>query len=301
MLRYNCSDNTRASRKQKGFEMFDMGKVGQKIAQLRKSHNMTQLELADKIGISFQAVSNWERGNSMPDISKLPELASLFNVSIDELLGEKSELVERAVKGDIQEYLEHNDISPEEICKVAPILRPNQVDEIYESKKGHNMQEIVMLLPFLSEDLVDQLAANAVKEGKEHDLAILMPFVSEDTVSDIAHKMVAKGKSIAEIAPFVDDDDISEIADKLYQKSGIAGLVDILPFICEEQLEKIAEQAYAREGLLKFELIAPYLEEDYLNALAEKAIRKDGIKAISHIAPFLDREMLSEFVKEEYL
>ena len=281
--------------------MFDMRKVGQKIAQLRKSHNMTQLELADKIGISFQAVSNWERGNSMPDISKLPELASLFNVSIDELLGEKSELVERAVKGDIQEYLEHNDISSEEISKVAPILRPDQVDVIYESKKGHSMREIEMLLPFLSEDLVDQLATNAVKEGKEHDLAILLPFVSEDTVSDIAHKMVEEGKNIAEIASFVDEDDIGEFADKLYQKSGIAGLVDLLPFICEEQLEQIAEQAYAKEGLLKFELLAPYLEEDYLNALAEKAIRKDGIKAISHIAPFLDSEMLSEFVKEEYL
>ena len=281
--------------------MFDMGKVGQEIAQLRKSHNMTQLELADKIGISFQAVSNWERGNSMPDISKLPELALLFHVSIDELLGEKSELVERAVKGDIQEYLEHNDISSEEICKVAPILRPDQVDVIYESKKGHSMQEIATLLPFLSEDLVDQMAANVVKEGKENDLAILLPFVSEDTVSDIAHKMVAEGKNIAEIAPFIDEDDMSEFADKLYQKSGITGLVDILPFICEEQLEQIAEQAYAREGLLKFELLAPYLEEDYLNGLAEKAIRKDGIKAISHIAPFLDREMLSEFVKEEYL
>ena len=85
--------------------MFNMQKVGRKIAELRKTHNMTQLELADKIGISFQAISNWERGNSMPDISKLPELASLFNVTIDELLGEKSELVERAVKDELKEYL----------------------------------------------------------------------------------------------------------------------------------------------------------------------------------------------------
>lgn len=40
--------------------MFHMEKVGRKIAELRKSRNMTQLELADQIGISFQAVSNWE-------------------------------------------------------------------------------------------------------------------------------------------------------------------------------------------------------------------------------------------------
>ena len=67
---------------------------------------------------------------------KTAKIVIVFYIPIDELLGEKSELVERAVKGDIQEYLVHNDISPEEICKVVPILRPDQVDEIYESKKG---------------------------------------------------------------------------------------------------------------------------------------------------------------------
>ena len=52
--------------------MFDMQKIGKKISELRKRKNITQMELADQMGISFQAVSNWERGNSMPDISKLP-------------------------------------------------------------------------------------------------------------------------------------------------------------------------------------------------------------------------------------
>lgn len=40
--------------------MFDMEQVGNNIAKFRKEKNMTQLELADKLGISFQAVSNWE-------------------------------------------------------------------------------------------------------------------------------------------------------------------------------------------------------------------------------------------------
>ena len=43
--------------------MFDMAAVGRKISELRKKNNMTQLELADKMGVSFQAVSNWERGD----------------------------------------------------------------------------------------------------------------------------------------------------------------------------------------------------------------------------------------------
>lgn len=56
--------------------MFNMESIGRRIAELRKKANMTQMELADRMGITFQSISNWERGNTMPDISKLPELAS---------------------------------------------------------------------------------------------------------------------------------------------------------------------------------------------------------------------------------
>ena len=48
--------------------MFQMKNVGRKIAKCRKERGMTQMELANQMGISFQAVSNWERGSSMPDI-----------------------------------------------------------------------------------------------------------------------------------------------------------------------------------------------------------------------------------------
>ena len=61
--------------------MFDMTKVGKRIVQLRKGNNITQMGLADQLGVSFQAISNWERGHTMPDISKLPELARIFNRS----------------------------------------------------------------------------------------------------------------------------------------------------------------------------------------------------------------------------
>ncbi len=50
---------------QKVFVMFHTENIGRKISELRKNPNMTQLELADKMGISFQAISNWERGVSL--------------------------------------------------------------------------------------------------------------------------------------------------------------------------------------------------------------------------------------------
>ena len=45
--------------------MFNMKNIGLKISELRKNNNMTQMEIADKMNISFQAVSNWERGGSL--------------------------------------------------------------------------------------------------------------------------------------------------------------------------------------------------------------------------------------------
>lgn len=60
--------------------------LGQKIAELRKAKNMTQLELANQINITDKAVSKWERNLSCPDINTFPKLAEILCVSVDELL-----------------------------------------------------------------------------------------------------------------------------------------------------------------------------------------------------------------------
>ena len=60
---------------------------GQRFLKLRKKGNLKQEDIAAKLNISAQAVSKWENDLSAPDISALPILADLFNISIDELLG----------------------------------------------------------------------------------------------------------------------------------------------------------------------------------------------------------------------
>ena len=62
-----------------------------RLYELRKKNNLSQEEVADKLGISRQSVSKWERAESSPDTDNLIELAKLYNVSLDELLNaEKS-------------------------------------------------------------------------------------------------------------------------------------------------------------------------------------------------------------------
>lgn len=63
---------------------------GTMIAQLRKERNMTQLELAEQMGVTDKAVSKWERDLSFPDVSSLPRLAEIFEVSVDELMQVKA-------------------------------------------------------------------------------------------------------------------------------------------------------------------------------------------------------------------
>lgn len=67
-------------------------KIGKFIARERKRNHFTQEELAEKLGISDRAVSKWERGLNLPDASLMLELASILNISVNELLsGEKIE------------------------------------------------------------------------------------------------------------------------------------------------------------------------------------------------------------------
>lgn len=60
--------------------------LGMMIAELRKEKGMTQLELAEKMGVTDKAVSKWERDLSCPDINSLPNLAEILGVSVDELM-----------------------------------------------------------------------------------------------------------------------------------------------------------------------------------------------------------------------
>lgn len=73
-------------------------KFNEKIALLRKQKGMTQEALAFKLGISRQSVSKWEKGECEPDLSKLKEIASMFEVSIDYLLNDNYE--DEVDKGD---------------------------------------------------------------------------------------------------------------------------------------------------------------------------------------------------------
>ena len=64
----------------------DQLKIGKFIAECRKQKQLTQLQLADKLGITDKAISKWERGIAMPDTSIMLELCDILGISVNELL-----------------------------------------------------------------------------------------------------------------------------------------------------------------------------------------------------------------------
>ncbi len=72
--------------------MADLNKVGGQIAALRKAKGLTQVELGERLGVTFQAVSKWERSEALPDVGILVDLAAVLETSVDNILtgGEKA-------------------------------------------------------------------------------------------------------------------------------------------------------------------------------------------------------------------
>ena len=79
----------------------DQLKIGKFIADCRKRKNLTQMQLAEKLGITDKAISKWERGIAMPDSSIMLELCDILGISVNELLsGEKISMENNSQKNE---------------------------------------------------------------------------------------------------------------------------------------------------------------------------------------------------------
>lgn len=85
--------------------------LSQRIRLLRQTRNMSQVELAKRLGVTKQSVSNWENDNIQPSIEMLMRLATVFSVSTDYMLGIES-----------GEYLDVSDLPKEVIAHIRQIV-----------------------------------------------------------------------------------------------------------------------------------------------------------------------------------
>ena len=83
-------------------------KIGENIRKYRRERELSQEMLAERLGVSFQAVSKWERGETYPDVTLLPAIANFFRVSVDALLGTEEIKESEAVADIVAACAAHN-------------------------------------------------------------------------------------------------------------------------------------------------------------------------------------------------
>ena len=248
--------------------MFDMKQIGKKITNLRKANNMTQMELADKLGISFQAVSNWERGNTMPDISKLLELAEIFHISADTLLNGKAPLVEAVLNNTVDEYMEEGNVTEQEIADTLPLLKPEQAEEIVEKADISSFTDLSIFFPYMDEEAIGELAIQAIENGVL--IKDCHEFMHEEDIGKLAMLALEKGFPVDIYLEYMHEEDVGKLAMLALEKGASVDL--FLEYMHEEDVGKLAIRSMEKGTLLKGCL--DYMHEEDVGELAMLALEK---------------------------
>ena len=273
--------------------MFDSRKIGKKIADFRKAKDLTQLELADKLQVSYQAVSNWERGNSMPDISNLVELSKILAVSIEEILDSDKE--SRIVKKMIDNPEE---VNLREAAEVAVLIKPAQLEGIIENNTGSLLESVtlVSLAPYVSAERLMEMVGQ-VNFTDLDSISSLAPFLeSKDLVSIILKQKNLAGdlSGLSRLAPFLKSQDLITIIrqnpELLKDPGQISGLA---PFLDQDDLEEIVDSL--PEGVRISEDIvslAPFMSGQYVARLGRRAIETGKSTLFQSLLPCMDTSQL---------
>lgn len=276
---------------------FDMQRTGAMISRLRKEHGMTQLQLADALGVTFQAVSNWERGLSMPDISKLPELAELFGTTIDELLGRPCPVLTEAAAGRLEKHLEITAVTVGEAAEAAPFLPPEQAEALAEHAVNAAALDGLIglgdLLPFMSTRQVDALLQRRLATN---DYAALLPYCSAAAIDAAVQARIESGEAIAAFLPFLSDGAL--VAAREARAAQGHSTAEFLPFLPTSEIDRIAlAKSEGGEGFAEY---LPFMSNGALMRLLRQ--RVECHQSVTMLIPFLPesaiRQLAATFIDD---
>ena len=265
--------------------MFDQQRIGANIMKARKAKGYTQMTLADALGVSFQAVSNWERGQTCPDIANLSALSRLLDISIDELLGNRraAEITREIAEDKTPE------LQPEELQQVAPLLTGEQADKA-AGVSASDFAALTALAPFLSEEFLGEAVITLYERTGSLDGAMsLAPFMAEDDIGELASLIVPKEgvAGLTKLAPFMNEDELGDFVLAQFQKGGLKDINSLLPFLNDNVLCELAEQLLKKGDLEAILPLAPFLDEDVLDEIAREALKTGKLRDLKPLTPYL--------------
>lgn len=285
----------------------DMKMIGKRILDARREKGLTQMALADEMMVSYQAVSNWERGLTMPDISKLPQLCAVLSLSMEELLGSVSAnpLLQKAFSPD--QSLER--VTLLDIESVGAIMPPQQVDEALKVlKETCSLEDIIQIAPFASTETLDYLVDKALEKSsvtsKEVSslLGSLAPFISEKKIDELVQRvgMDAQGETLFMLLPFLSDVSLEMLLNRYLDSGHEDFAMNLVPFLNDPQVERLAEAYYKEGGPEKLVMLAPFLNKASLSKYAGVILKEHGFKAYQFLIPFVDTEEIDKILKDMF-
>ena len=108
--------------------------IGENIRKYRRNADLTQEQLAEKLGVSFQAISRWENGTTYPDMEFLPSIAQFFGISVDSLLGCSEEEKEKAAEKALYDLAVATYEEPINKERIITIIRDIRRSHIYSTQ-----------------------------------------------------------------------------------------------------------------------------------------------------------------------
>ncbi len=176
--------------------MFDANLFCDNLSRLRRSADMTQSELADRLNLTRQAVSRYEKGDSFPDISILVKIAEIFHISIDELIGAgsptegESELLRSAALG---KTVDCHHVKVSDLENLAPFLKPSVLDHAVQAfaSQGIDISNLASLFSYMSDEGFWKLLNSASFEHTDTELLEkLMPLLNYSAKLSIFDKIL---------------------------------------------------------------------------------------------------------------
>ncbi|MCL5994939.1 MAG: helix-turn-helix domain-containing protein [Chloroflexi bacterium] len=296
--------------------MIDPHKTGAYIARLRKERDWTQLELADRLHVTHQAVSRWETGDSFPDLGTLAQLAQVLKVRMESLLdgGQTSpyetargKVLAELAEGHAEQVAQVVKADPSELdtlIESGPLTRPSLMNRIVRNMTGYQftMQQVMSLAPFVGQELLDSMVAGLSEKPDAQSAVELAPFLSRPELNRLVGQLEGGAvgmKHLIELAPFLDQPLLDRLTGQVTEeKIESHHAMSLAPFVSRAVLDKLVERL-PHEALDIDQVIslAPFLDRNRLAGLVSR-IGTEQVKPgdLIALAPFLDRQAVQKLV-----
>jgi transcriptional regulator with XRE-family HTH domain len=184
-----------------------MMNVAERILTARKKAGLTQMEVANRVGVSFQAISNWERGVSMPDISNLEPLAKVLGMTVDDII------CDPVITSIITNEEIPEEISPDQFNAVSPLLMPETNIELLKRVENNTDKELNIESLCKGKSEIEKMVTEAYEDDNVTVVSILIGRCSEAFISDLAERAYAQKKAEKDYENEHEDDEDYEEPD----------------------------------------------------------------------------------------